>query len=148
MLSLSIAKWPDSLNSQLLVYSGDRQAPPDLLNLLPEEADLDPDTWLTRHESKLAFLCRIANASNIQPDMFPKESMHIYKIPQILDMNEFPPMYASYVDSGTWKIFLPSWRSPGEISPELEKPQLGRILLYLLHHVETYMMHTPFLNVR
>jgi hypothetical protein len=53
------------------VYDGDRQAPPDLSNLLPEETDSDPDTWLTGHESMLAFLRRIANASNIQPDMFP-----------------------------------------------------------------------------
>ncbi len=50
MLLLSIAKWHDSLNSQLLVYDGDRQAPPDLLNLLPKETDLDPDTWLMRHK--------------------------------------------------------------------------------------------------
>ncbi len=52
------------------MYDGDRQAPLDLLNLLPEETDSDPDTWLTRHESMLAFLHRIANASNIQPNMF------------------------------------------------------------------------------
>jgi hypothetical protein len=71
MLLLSIAKWRNLLNSQSLVYDGDRQAPPDLSNLLPEETDLDPDTWLTRHEWMLAFLCRIANTSNIQPDMFP-----------------------------------------------------------------------------
>ncbi len=71
MLSLSIAKWRDSLNSRSLVYDGDRQAPPDLLNLLPEETDSDPDKWLTRHESMLAFPCRIVNASNIQPDIFP-----------------------------------------------------------------------------
>jgi hypothetical protein len=71
MLLLSIAKWHNSLNSQLLVYDGDRQAPPDLSNLLPEETDSDPDIWLMRHESMLAFLRRIANASNIQPIMFP-----------------------------------------------------------------------------
>ncbi len=71
MLSLSIAKWCNLLNSQLLVYNGDRQAPPDLSNMLPEETDLDPDTWLMHHELMLAFLRRIANASNIQPDMFP-----------------------------------------------------------------------------
>ncbi len=71
MLSLSIAEWRNSLNSQLLVYAGDRQAPPDLSNLLPEETDLDPDTWLMHHEAILAFLRKIANASNIQPDMFP-----------------------------------------------------------------------------
>jgi hypothetical protein len=51
MLLLSIAKWRDSLNSQLLMYVGDRQAPPDLLNLLPEGTDLNPDVWLTRHKS-------------------------------------------------------------------------------------------------
>jgi hypothetical protein len=44
MLSLSIAKWRNLLNSQSPVYDGDRQAPPDLLNLLPEGTDLDPDT--------------------------------------------------------------------------------------------------------
>ncbi len=71
MLLLSIANWHNLLNSQLLVYNGDRQAPPDISNLLQEEADLDPDTWLTHHERILAFLRRIANASNIQPDMFP-----------------------------------------------------------------------------
>ncbi len=70
MLSLSITKWHDSLNSQSLVYAGDRQAPLDLLNLLLEETDSDPDTWLMHHELMLAFLSRIANASNIQPDMF------------------------------------------------------------------------------
>ncbi len=58
------------------------------------------------------------------------------------------PMYALYIDSGTQEIFHPSWRSPGEISSKLEKPQLGRILLYLLHHVDFYAMHTPFLNGR
>ena len=51
MLSLSIAKWCNLLNSQLLVYDGDRRAPPDLLNLLPEGTDLDPDIWLTRYKS-------------------------------------------------------------------------------------------------
>ncbi len=71
MLLFTIAKWRNLPNSQLLVYDGDRQAPPDLLNLLPEGTDSDPDAWLMRHELILAFLCRIANASNIQPDMFP-----------------------------------------------------------------------------
>jgi hypothetical protein len=71
VLSLSIAKWRNLLNSQLLVYNVDRQAPPDLSNPLPEETDLDPETWLTRHELMLTFLRRIANASIIQPDMFP-----------------------------------------------------------------------------
>jgi hypothetical protein len=67
----SIAKWHDLLNSNLPVYDGDRQAPPDLSNLLPEETDLDPDTWLTHHKLMLTFLCRIASATKIQPIMFP-----------------------------------------------------------------------------
>ena len=71
MLLLSIAKWRNLLNSQLPVYDGDRQAPPDLSNLLPKGTDSDPDTWLMHHGSMLAFLRRKANASNIQPDMFP-----------------------------------------------------------------------------
>ncbi len=43
MLLLGIAKWRNSLNSQSPVNVGDRQTPPDLLNLLPEGTDLDPD---------------------------------------------------------------------------------------------------------
>ncbi len=112
MLSFNIAKWRDLLNSQLLVYDSNRQAPPDLSNLLLEETDSDPDTWLTRHMLILAFLHRIANASYIQPKIFLKELIHIYKILRVLDMNEFPPMYTSYVDSGTWEKFHPSLRSP------------------------------------
>jgi hypothetical protein len=52
----------------------------DLSNLLPEETDSDPDTWLTHHMSILAFLGRIANASNIQPTIFLKELVHIYNL--------------------------------------------------------------------
>jgi hypothetical protein len=63
-----------------MVYNGYRQAPLDLSNLLPEETDSDPDTWLMRHMSILAFLHRIANSSNIQPKMFLEESIHIYMI--------------------------------------------------------------------
>jgi hypothetical protein len=70
LLLLSVAKWRNLLNSQLLVYNGDRQAPLDFSNLLLEEIDLDLDTWLMRHKLMLAFLHSIANASNIQPDMF------------------------------------------------------------------------------
>ncbi len=43
MLSLSITKWRDLLNNQLLVYVGDKQTPLDPLILLPEGTDLDPD---------------------------------------------------------------------------------------------------------
>ncbi len=51
MLLLSIAKGRDLLSSQSLVYDGDRQAPPDLSNLLPEGTDSDPDEWLMHHKS-------------------------------------------------------------------------------------------------
>jgi hypothetical protein len=61
-LLLSIAKWRNSLNSQSPVYDGDRQAPLDLSNLLPEGTDLDPDKWLTRHKSIPAFPRRNASA--------------------------------------------------------------------------------------
>jgi hypothetical protein len=63
MLLLSIAKWCDLLDSQLLVYDGDRQALLDLSNLLPEGTDLDPDTWLMHHKSIPAFPRRNASAS-------------------------------------------------------------------------------------
>ncbi len=55
MLSHSIAKWRGSLNSQSPVYVGDSQAPPDLLNLLPEGTDSDSDAWLMHHKSILTF---------------------------------------------------------------------------------------------
>jgi hypothetical protein len=58
MLLLRIAKWRNLLNSQSLVYDGDRQAPPDLLNLLPEGTDLDPDRWLMHRTSIPAFPSR------------------------------------------------------------------------------------------
>jgi hypothetical protein len=80
MLLLSIAKLRNLLNSQLPVYDGDRQAPPGLLNWLPEGTDLDPDTLLTHHELMLAFLRRIANASNkpsISPPTHADSSLHI-----------------------------------------------------------------------
>ncbi len=64
MLLLSIAKWCNLLNSQSPVYDGDRQAPPDLLNLLPEGTDLDPDKWPMHHKSIPAFPCRNASASS------------------------------------------------------------------------------------
>ncbi len=112
MLLLSIAKWHNLLNSQLLVYDGDRQAPLDLMNLLPKETDSNPDTWLMHHMLILAFLRRIANASNIQPEIFLKELIHIYKNLQVLDMNKFPPHVP----------IVRTLRYLGEILPKLEKP--------------------------
>ncbi len=72
MLSLSIAKWRDLLNSQLPVYDGDRQTPLDLLNLLPEGTDLDPDEWLMHHKSIPAFPRRNASASSNRRSCGPK----------------------------------------------------------------------------
>ncbi len=112
MLSLSIAKWRDLLTSQLLVYNGDRQAPPDHLNLLPEGTDLDPDTWPTRHMLILAFLCRIANASIFQQMIILKELVYIYKILRVLAITKFHPNIL--IVRGLWYT--------GEISPNLEKP--------------------------
>ncbi len=63
MLLLSITKWCNLLNSQLLVYNSCRQAPPDLSNLLPEGTDSNSDKWLTRHKSIPAFPRRKASAS-------------------------------------------------------------------------------------
>jgi hypothetical protein len=74
MLLLSIAKWRSLLNSQSLVYNGDRQAPPDLLNLLPDRTDLDPDVWLTRHKSIMAFPRRKASASSTEDLLDPKDT--------------------------------------------------------------------------
>jgi hypothetical protein len=74
MLLLSIPKWHDSLNSQLPVYDGDRQAPPDLSNLLPEGTDTDPDKWLMRHKSILAFPYRNASASSNRDLLDPKDT--------------------------------------------------------------------------
>ncbi len=112
MLSLSIAKWHDSLTSQLLVYDGDRQAPPDNSNLLLKETGLDLDTWLMRHMLIPAFLRRIANASNIQHKIFLKELVHIYKILQVLDITKILPNVC----------IVRRLQYSGEISPELEKP--------------------------
>jgi hypothetical protein len=112
VLSLSITKWHNLPTSQLLVYDSDRQAQPDLLNLHPEGTDSDPDTWLMRHMLILEFLCRTANASNIQPKIFLKELVHIYKILQVLDMNKFPLNVH----------IVRRLRYLGEISPKLEKP--------------------------
>jgi hypothetical protein len=138
MLLLSTAKWCDLPTSQLLVYKGDKQAPPDLLNLLPEGIDLDPNTYLTRHMIILAFLPRNANTSNIQQKIFYKESVHIYKILRVLDTTKFHP--------NVHIVCRPCYT--GEITRVGENPQLGKIWLYLLHQIESYATYTPILNGR
>ncbi len=106
MLSLSIAKWRNSLNSQLLVYNCDRQAPPDLMNLLPEEADLDPDVWLSRHKSIPAFPHRNASSSSSRRSFgskrdFSKNSKIHTRSNRFGIATYSPLMHVSYVAPGT-----------------------------------------------
>ncbi len=79
------------------------------------------------------------------PICFLKESIHIYKITRILDMNKFPHNVHN----------VRRLRYSGDISQALEK--LGRNFTWigedptrkiLSHHVEFYAMHTPSLNGR
>ncbi len=49
---------------------------------------------------------------------FLKESIHIYKILRVLDVNKFPPNVR----------IVRRLQYLGEILPKLEKPQLGKIL--------------------
>jgi hypothetical protein len=109
MLLLSIAKWRDLLNSQPPVYVGDKQTAPDLLNLLPEGIDLDPDVWLTRHKSILAFPCRNADRRSFgSKKILLEEFRDIYQIQQIRISYHLPPTYFLYIDPGTrTKIHLP-----------------------------------------
>ncbi len=81
MLSLSIAKWRNLLNSQSPVYVGDKQTPPDLLNLLPEGIDLDPDIWLTCHKSIPAFPRRNSDRRSFgSKKILLEEFVDIYQI--------------------------------------------------------------------
>ncbi len=79
------------------------------------------------------------------PICFLKESRHIYKITQILDMNEFPPNVHN----------VRRLRYLGGISQALEKPdrnctQVGEAPTrkILSHHVEFYAIYTWSLNGR
>jgi hypothetical protein len=84
MLSLSVAKWCNLLNSQSLVYVGDEQTPPDLLNLLPEGTDLDPDVWLTHHKSIPAFPRRNTDRRSFgSKKILPEKFVDKYQIQQI-----------------------------------------------------------------
>jgi hypothetical protein len=84
MLLLSFAKWRNLLNSQSPVYVGDKQTPPDLLNLLPEGIDLDPDVWLTRHKSIPAFPCRNSDRRSFgSKKILLEEFVDIYQIQRI-----------------------------------------------------------------
>jgi hypothetical protein len=84
MLLLSIAKWQDLLNSQLLVYVGDKQTPPGFLNLLPEGTDLDPEIWMRHHESMPAFPRRNADKRSFgSKKILLEEFVDIYQIQRI-----------------------------------------------------------------
>jgi hypothetical protein len=84
MLLLSITKWRDLLNSQSPVYVGDKQTPPDPLNLLLEGIDLDPDVWLTHHKSIPAFPHRNADRRSFgSKKILLEEFVDIYQIQRI-----------------------------------------------------------------
>ena len=84
MLLLSVAKWGDLLNSQLPVYVGDEQTPLDLLNLLPEGTDSDPDVWLMHHKSISAFLHRNADRRSFgSKKILLEKFVDTYQIQQI-----------------------------------------------------------------
>ncbi len=79
------------------------------------------------------------------PICFLKESLQIYKITQMLDMNKFSPKVHNVC----------RLRYLGDISPALEKPgrnftQAGEAPTWkiLSHYIEFYGMYTPYLNGR
>ena len=103
MLLLSIAKWRNLLNSQLLVYVGDEQTPLDLLNLLLEGTDLDPDEWLTRHKSIPAFPRRNADRRSFgSKKILLEEFVDTYQIQRI---------WNSYVLTSNAHLVCWSWYS-------------------------------------
>jgi hypothetical protein len=63
------------------VYVSDEQTPPDLLNLLPEGADLDPDVWLRHHKSIPEFPRRNADRRSFGfKKILPEEFVDTYQI--------------------------------------------------------------------
>jgi hypothetical protein len=126
MLLLSIAKWRDSLNSQSLVYDGDRQAPPDLLNLLPEGTDSDPDTWVMHHKSIPAFPCRNTNASSNRRSFGSKKIL----LEEFVDTYQIQRIWNSHVLTSNALLVRSSWYSrERSIQPDI------------LDHVESYVIH-------
>ena len=84
MLLFSIAKWCNLLNSQSPVYVGDKQTPPDPLNLLPEGIDSDPYVWLMRHKSISAFPHRNDDRRSFgSKKILLEEFVDIYQIQRI-----------------------------------------------------------------
>jgi hypothetical protein len=104
MLSLCIAKWRNLLNSQSPVYDGDRQAPPDLLNLRPKGTDLDPDEWLMRHKSIPAF--HVGTPAHHQAEILldPKDTSRgiCRYVPDPMDLEKprVMPMEITFMDNG------------------------------------------------
>jgi hypothetical protein len=107
ILLLSIAEWRDLLNSQLPVYDGDRQAPPNLSNLLPEGTDLDPDKWLTRHKSIPAFPRRNTSASS------NRSSFWIQKIllEEFVDTYQIQWIWNSHLLTSNTRLIRSPWYS-------------------------------------
>ncbi len=143
MLLLSITKWRDSLNSQLPVYDGDRQAPPYLLNCFKkEQIRIQTQDWHVMSWYGHSYMEK-PRYQIFSPICFLKESIHIYKITGILNMNKFPPNILN----------VRRLRYLGDISQAFEKPgrnftRVGEAPTrkILSHHVEFYTMYTPSLN--
>jgi hypothetical protein len=127
MLSLSIAKWCNLLNSNLLVYDGDRQAPPDLSNLLPEGTDSDPDTWLMRHKSIPAFPHWNTSASSNRRSFGSKKIL----LEEFVDTYYIQQIWNSHVLTSNARLERSSWYS----RERSNQPDI-------LDHVESYAMQS------
>ncbi len=111
MLLLSITKWHDLLNSLSLVYDGDRQVPSNLLNLLPEGTDLDPDTWLTCHKSILPFPHRNASASSNRRSFGSKKIL----LEEFIDTYQFQQIWNSHVLASNARLARSPWYSEKDL---------------------------------
>jgi hypothetical protein len=127
MLLLSFAKQHNLLNSQLLVYDGDRQAPPDLSNLLPKGTYLDHYTWMTRHKSIPAFPHRNTSASPNRRSFGSKKIL----LEEFVDMYQIQWIWNSHVLTSNARLIGSSWYS----RERSNQPDI-------LDHTESYAMHT------
>ncbi len=81
----------------------------------------------------------------ISPICFLKESIHIYKITRILDMNKFPPNVHNVCRLRYLGDISQALEKPGRNFTQVEEAPTWKILS---HHVEFYTMYTPSLNGR
>jgi hypothetical protein len=79
------------------------------------------------------------------PICFLNESIHIYKITRILDMNKFPPNVHNICRLRYSGHILQALKKPGRNFTRVGEAPTQKILS---HHVEFYAMYTPSLNSR